>query len=156
VAPLEFQGFITWRTHGYTEAIVMVSAQDVGRKPELVLGKRFRYMPSASGTSTLMRHVYLTGNTHFQHDERSFAVHDNFRPYCEVALGRRAIQSGASAVVGVLLVDPESGAIEYHDRDHIPDWVARVIPESIAEANATWWGLYGKGWLNSWTAMDGV
>ena len=56
---------------------------------------------------------------------------------------------------GELLV-AESGAIEFHDRDHIPEWVDRVMPESIAQAGVKWWGLYGKGWLNSWTAMDGV
>jgi hypothetical protein len=71
-------------------------------------------------------------------------------------LTRPAIQYDASMVAGVLLVDPETGAITHYDQDKVPEWVDRVVPESIATASATWWGRYGRGWWNSWTSMDGV
>src|SRR5262245_51552950 len=145
VAPLEFEGFMTWWSHGHTEGFVMVSAQDLGRKPQLVLGKQFRFMPSAWGTSDLQRHVYLNGYSNFQLYDTHFELDDDLRPFWVVTLTRPTIQYGASAVAGVLLVDPESGAIIFHDPDKIPEWVDRVVPESIAQAGATWWGRYGRG-----------
>ena len=55
----------------------MVSAQDVGRKPQLVLGKQFKYMPSAWGTKDLKRHVYLNGYTDLQLYDYHFELDDD-------------------------------------------------------------------------------
>lgn len=156
VAPLEFRGFRTWFNRRTTDGYVMVSAEEVGRKPELVLDHQFRYMPSAYFGKNLNRYVYQQGYQDVTLHESHFELDEDMHPYWVVTLTRPTIQYWAQEVVGILLVDPETGGITLHDRDHIPDWVDRVIPEKLAARYMDWWGLYVNGWLNSWWGQNDV
>lgn len=149
VAPLEFRGFWKWRRSQTSPGYVLVSAEDRTRKPVLVDTLKFEYLPSAYWSKNLRRHLYTNGYQGYQLRETSFEVDDNYRPYFTVSATKPTIGFGGAKTYGVIIVDPTTGEIEWHDIGDSPAWVDRVVPETIAESYIGKWGKYVHGFWNS-------
>ncbi|MBI2047298.1 hypothetical protein HYT26_04025 [Candidatus Pacearchaeota archaeon] len=126
VAPLEFGGFFERRrANGISPGFIMVF-----------------------WTNHLARYVYYHGYNNVCLLDYNFEVTDNLKPYWVVSMVMPTVGYGSEKVLGVLVVDPETGEIkEYRlGKDELPAWVDRVIPERIAFSYNTWWGKYVHGW----------
>jgi hypothetical protein len=125
----------------------MVSADDPNHKPELKVGKKLVYMPSAYFGSNLDRYLYSRGyNDVYLY--RHFEVDDDFRPFWVVTLTERSIGYSGERIRGVLLVSPETGEIREHTLDDLPEWVDVAVPEALVPQVVNWWGHYVHGWRN--------
>ncbi|MFH1598283.1 MAG: hypothetical protein ABIB97_04420 [Patescibacteria group bacterium] len=156
VAPLEFRGFWKWNRFKSTVGYVLVSAEDNNRKPVLVDTLEMKYLPTAFWGSNLRRHVYTNGYQGYQLREISFELDDNYKPYFTISATAPTIGFGGAKTLGVIIVDPETGDIEWYGVGKAPDWVDRVIPEEIAESYMKSWGLYVKNYWNTIFSEEGI
>ena len=161
VSPLEFLKFRHWWSSGVTPGYIKVSAEDPLRRPELVLKNKekdisMRYTPTAYFNDNLERHLYLNGYSDVKLEDVHFEVDDYGSPYFVVSLVVPTLHYSNDKVVGIAIVDPQTGEIQRYNPDEIPDWVDRVMPEHLASEYITNWGHYAKGWWNSWVTKDSV
>jgi len=157
VAPLEFRDFRRWSAYSRSPGYIMVSAEDRNQSPQLVTDLEQRYMPSAYFSENLKRHIYQAGYTQVRMYDFNYLLDDSFRPFWVVSLSAPSIHYSGQEVVGVLVVCPQTGAIDEYQMGDVPDWIDRVIPEKIALQYMSWWGSLSQGWWNSvWIADDVV
>jgi hypothetical protein len=156
VSPLEYQDFLKWASLDSTPGYVKVSAEDPEANAELVVGKKFVYMESAFFGKNLERHIYTSGHQFRGVTDYSFEVDDHGKAYWVATLFEPTIQFWGRDVRGVVIVDPETGAMKDYAMKDVPAWVDRVLPESFAEDRLTWYGRYIHGWWNSVAAGNDV
>ncbi len=156
VAPLEFRGFWKWNRFKTTPGYVLVSAEDNNRKPVLVDTLQMRYLPSAFWGDNLLRHVYTHGYQGYKLREVSFELDDNYKPYFTISATAPTIGFSGEKTQGVIVVDPQTGKIDWYEMGKVPEWVDRVVPEELAESYFTDWGLYVNGFWNTIFAEEGI
>ena len=161
VSPMDFLSFSRWQSSDGAPGYVKVSAEDPLKRPELVTdhkGKplRFRYTPQAYFGFNLTRHVWQSGYSTYRMADYHLELDDSHRPFWVVSLTRPTIAYFGHQVCKVLLVDPETGAIQPFEVDETPAWVDRVIPEDIAVANITSFGFYSQGWWSAFWSGFGL
>jgi hypothetical protein len=150
VAPLEFNGAVQWLSRGTSPGVIVVDAENPDTPAELRRRRPLRYVPSALLNDNLYRHVYLTYGRE-QILETTLQLDDNGDPKYLATLGRPTIGWSGQRVTGVVLVDPESGAMTRYGRDdfdHLPPWVSRVYPPGLALEYNEWFGAYVHGLWN--------
>lgn len=134
-----------WESPGY----VAVDAEDPNATPVLHTGYHLRYLPGALFNADLVRHVYLSGYTNGDLADATLEVDDNWQPYFTIALMQPERGFIGGVVKRVLLVDPQSGAIQNYAPGDVPMWVDRFIPSQTVADYLTWWGEYAHApWLN--------
>lgn len=162
VAPLEYRGFFQWlsnREQG-SKGYVMVSAtnpQDV-HLVQQVNGEDIclKYQTKGFLLENLHRHLYLQGLVNVGIGELSFEVDDELHPYWVATLYRNRVGYGGSDVVGVAVVDAQSGAVQRYAPDEAPRWVDRVQPEEFLFQQIRDWGAYVNGFWNTFLAKTGT
>ncbi|MES1156837.1 MAG: hypothetical protein ABUL73_03560 [Alphaproteobacteria bacterium] len=161
VAPLVHNGFFRWLTNHVTHEYVIVSAIDPARK--LLVGSvgghavSLRYhLQGAHFGDDLMRHLRENGYLNRGLTDVNFELDDAGRPWWVVVTFVKRVGFRGEDPDGVLLVDPETGAITRYPLGHVPAWVDRIEPEAIVSNQFDNWGKYGLGWWNSWTARANV
>lgn len=162
VAPLEYRGFFQWwsnRQKG-SQGYVMVSAtnpQDV-HLVQQVNGEdiRLKYQTKGFFLEDLHRHLYLSGLVDVGIGDLSFEVDDDLHPYWVATLYRNKIGYGGSDVVGVAVVDAQSGEIQRYGPEEVPRWVDRVQPEDFLFHQIRDWGAYVNGFWNTLLAKTGT
>lgn len=150
VFPLEFPGWLKWRRTRETPGYIIVSAEDPDK--EVVISKewKLRYTENACWGYNLNRYLYNNGYKNCYLTEFSFEIDDeNMRPYWVVSVLDRAIGMRGWKTRGVVMVDPETGKIEFCAKGREPEWIDRVDPQEVALMNATNWGKYVHGLRNS-------
>ena len=156
VAPLEFRGLWKWNRFKTTPGYVFVSAEDNNRKPSLVDNLKLRYLQSAYFGDSLRRHIYTHGYNNYILREISFELDDDYNPYFTISATSPTIGFGGERTQGLIIVDPQTGDINWYDIEDVPNWVDRVVPEMIAEEYINDWGVYVKGFWNTIFAEDGI
>ncbi|MCK4259607.1 MAG: hypothetical protein KAX49_11555 [Halanaerobiales bacterium] len=161
VAPLLHRSFWKWKdnregTNGY----VMVSAsnpQDVKLVQKLGDSPiKIKYQPNGFFNDYLKRHVYFHGYANIGMTDFTFEIDDNGKPYWVITLFKKEVGYGGNNAIGVVLVDAQSGKIERYDIADAPSWVDRIQPERFIKTQLNHWGIYVKGWLNSFLSEDKV
>ena len=107
------------------------------------------------------RHLHFNGYSGYGLTEYSFELDNERNPYWVVTLWKPTIHYGGPEVLGVVVVDPETGETQPYFLDEvgdggIPAWIDLIYPESMTEDFITWNGVYINGWLNSWWGEEGV
>jgi len=156
VAPLEFRGFWKWNRFKTTPGYVMVSAEDNNRKPVLVDILELKYLQSSFWGSNLKRHVYTSGYQGYQLREISFELDDNYKPYFTISATAPSIGFSGAKTLGIIVVDPQDGKMDWYELGEAPGWIDRVVPEEIAESYMADWGQYVKGFWNTLFAEEGI
>jgi hypothetical protein len=134
-----------WQSPGY----VAVDAEDPNVPPKLHTGLHMRYLPDALFNQDLLRHVYLSGYTTANLADPTLEVDDNWKPYFTISLMAPTQGFTADVVKRVLLVDPQTGAIQNFAASKVPYWVDRIIPSSAVIDYLEWWGKYIHApWFN--------
>lgn len=149
VAPLEFQSLWIWNNKRTSPGFIMIDAEDPFAEAEMYTGYDMRYMPSAFLASYLHRHVWAQGYSDVKLEDFTFEVTDDLLPRWTVTTTVPTINNDGYVVKSLLIVNPESGEVEEHSPENVPEWVDRVTPERIAIDYATWYGKYSHGWWNA-------
>ena len=153
VVPLDFDGFSVWWSTEGVPAYVMVHGEDVKRQPilkNLPDGQRMKYMPDAFFGNQLERYIRANGYLSRGLDNYNFEVDESGKPWWVVTVFKPTIVWNGEKTEGVLLVDPVTGSMEYHELGQIPTWVDRAIPHDYVKNYLAMYGEYASGWSNSW------
>jgi len=153
VAPLLHSGFFMWQKNSQgTPGYVMVNAtneRDVKLVQE-VNGKKvlIKYQPEAFFFSNLERHIYFEGFFTCGLTDYSFEIDDEGNPFWVVTKFKKKIGFNGSDAVGVVIVDPQTGATKEYSIENTPAWVDRIQPDRFIETQLNDWGQYVKGYWN--------
>lgn len=150
IAPLEFQGFSSWTAADVSPGYVIMSAEDPSQEARLVMGHKFRYIPSAYLGDNLERHLYVNGFVTRGTIDYTFEVDDEEHAFYVVTVYHPSIGYGGEVIDGIAIVNPESGEITEYSVEKAPAWVDRIIPSEFAHDRLTNFGQYGDGWVNTW------
>ena len=152
VAPLEPSGLFAWFKNKGTEGYIMVNAMalnDVELVTEINSEPlKLKYSQKAYFNDDIKRHAYKSiknvGFTDF-----SFEIDDEGKPYWIITTYDKAIGIKGEKVVGILVVDAQTGEKTYFDDiNKIPSWVDRVQPVDLMVQQVNWWGKYIHGFWN--------
>jgi len=153
VAPLLHSGFFMWQKNSQgTPGYVMVNAtneRDVKLVQE-IKGKKvlIKYQPEAFLFSNLERHIYFEGFFTCGLTDYSFEIDDDGNPFWVVTKYKKKIGFNGSDAVGVVIVDPQTGATKEYSIENTPTWVDRIQPDRFIETQLNDWGQYVKGYWN--------
>lgn len=132
--PLSF-----WRNRDVgTLGWVSVDANRPNDPAVLVGSERFRYTPGAFLDRDLLRHVYLAGYQRFYLEDVTLEVDEAGKAWWTITALRPTAGWGARDVVGVVLVDPVSGNIQFAPKGNIPSWIDRVYPLDVIHERIQW------------------
>lgn len=152
VAPLEPSGLFSWIKNRGTEGYIMVDAtslNDVKLVTELN-GEplKLKYSEKAYFGEDIGRHAYKSLKT-LGFTDYSFEIDDEGKPYWIITVYDKAVGIKNEKVVGIVLVDAQSGETEYFDDiNNIPEWIDRVQPMDLMVDQIEWWGKYIHGFWN--------
>jgi hypothetical protein len=153
VAPLLHSGFFMWQKNSQgTPGYVMVNAtneRDVKLVQE-IKGKKvlIKYQPEAFFFSNLERHIYFEGFFSCGLTDYTFEIDDEGNPFWVVTKFKKRIGFNGSDAVGVVIVDPQTGATKEYSIENTPVWVDRIQPDRFIETQLNDWGQYVKGYWN--------
>jgi hypothetical protein len=153
VAPLLHSGFFMWQKNSQgTPGYVMVNAtneRDVKLVQE-IKGKKvlIKYQPEAFFFSNLERHTYFEGYFTCGLTDYSFEIDDDGNPYWVITKFKKKIGFNGSDAIGVVIVDPQTGATKEYSIENTPAWVDRIQPDRFIETQLNDWGQYVKGYWN--------
>lgn len=151
LVPLEYNGlYRSWKfRHEGTEGYIIVSAEEPRDEPGRILNLHLRYIPSGVFSHKLKRHIYLEYPDYFQ-KESVFQLNDQGKPIYVTMLTRPTILGiTGEKPAGIIVTDPQRGTKSFYDMEHIPDYIQRVVDESLTEKYLKWWGKYVGGFWNS-------
>lgn len=148
VAPLDFNGFSVWQTKGTTPGYVMVHGEDPVHEVVVKTDRKFRYMPEAFFGDNLERYLWSNGYADKYVSDYTFELDEVGNPFWTATVSEPTIGWWAPRVLGVVLVNPETGDIKFQKLGEVDAWVDRVIPFELIHDYVSWWGSYGGGWWN--------
>lgn len=153
VSPLLHSGFFKWfKNSSGTPGYIMVNAlndkdiklvQEVNEKKVII-----KYQPNAYFQNDLERLMYFNGYANKGLTDFSFELDDEGNPFWCVTVYDRKIGYSGKDAVGIAVVDPQNGDIQYYTIDKAPLWIDRIQPLSFVEEQLNDWGYYVNGWLN--------
>lgn len=157
-APMEFGGIGRQWSQKSSPGFIMVSAENYEEEPKLILKKadgsaiKLRYMVHSWWDLKLNRYLRTKFPGQWFMDF-TFEIDEELRPW-QVATWVRPTKwfTDGWQVLGVIIVDPETGEYQEYTLDNVPSWVDRAIPEEVAVDYLKWWGKYHHGWrfIKSW------
>lgn len=150
VAALDFKDFGTWQSTKAAPGYVMVHAEDPLRPVVVKTDERFAFMPHAYFSLNLERHLWTHGYASSGLTDYSFEIDEAGKAWWVVTVFEPTIAYGGEKVLGVAIVDPTDGAIQFHPTGKAPEWVDRVFPHDIVKMYVDKWGDLSGGWFNSW------
>ena len=152
VAFLEHSGFFKWSNTGYTPGYIKVSATNV-EDSQLVTELnnkplRMRYLESSYFGDNAERRIYYSGNENKGITELSTELDDEGNPYIVATLYNPTIGFSGDDVLGVAILDVQTGLVENYNIKDVPGWVDRVVPEEFVKEQINDWGQYVHGYWN--------
>lgn len=149
VAPLVYNNFFANLSNWESPGLVVVDAEDPNTDAQLKLEHKLHYLPGAIFNQDLVRYLYMNGYSNFKLTDPTLEVDDNWVPYFTVDISTYVTGVTGGKVVGVLVVNSETGEITRYDIGKEPAWIDRVMPGSAVEEYITWWGLWNTApWIN--------
>lgn len=150
VAPLDFKDFGVWNSAGTAPGYVMVHAEDPLRPPVVKTGEKFVYMPGAYFAKNLERHLWREGYKWQGLTDYTFEIDENGQPWWVVTVYEPTIAWSGYKVKGVVVINPTDGTHKFRKIGEVPNWIDRVVPQSIIADYIRYRGEYTGGWVNSW------
>jgi hypothetical protein len=151
VVPLDYNGLMVWWSTDGAPGYIKVNAEDPHRQSELVMldGAKMKYMPGAFFGNNLERHLILNGYYDRVVSDWTFEIDENGKPFWVVTVSKPTIFNWAKKVLGVAIVEPITGRIDFKKLGEIPEWVDRVVPGSYVNDYLGWQGNLSGGWWNT-------
>jgi hypothetical protein len=152
-APLDFSGWSAWRSTDASPAYVWVNAhtgetklvREVNGQPIAMKCLESSYFGSYAD-----RIVWSSGHQSVGLEDYSFELDSAGNPqYVVTVYANRVGLSGADPT-GIVVLDPQTCTTRDYTMTNIPAWVNRVVPDDIAQSQATRYGDYHlHGWWNA-------
>jgi hypothetical protein len=149
VAPLDFNGYAVWSSTHASPGFVMVHGEDPMRPVIVKTNHKLVYTDKAWFGSQMERHLWLAGYYTSALTDFSFEVDENGKPWWVVSKYEPTLAWSGEKILGVVLLDPETGATTEYPLGSIPNWIDRAVPPSFVENYVSWKGEYSLGWWNS-------
>ena len=131
ILPLDFSGYSTWSSTGSAPGYIMVHAEDPNRPPILKLKEKFVYTPNAFFGENLIRHVWSNGYRNKGLTDVNMEIDENGKAWWIINIYEPTISFWGEKTIGIVLVDPTDGKIEFREVGNIPSWVDRAIPKAL-------------------------
>ena len=153
IAPLLHSGFFKWLNNKEgTPGYVMVSAtneRDVKLVQEIE-GKplKIKFQPKAYFQSNIHRHVYFNGFASDGLADFTFEIDEKGNPYWVITTYNKEIGFSGKNTTGIVVVDAQTGAIQYYSIKKSPTWVDRIQPAEFIEDQLNDWGELVNGYWN--------
>lgn len=145
---LEPKGLSTWFTSDGTPGYVRVSATDASEvKVVTSLGGKplnLRYTDGSFFGSGVDRKLFFH-DLSARYEDTSAELDDSGRPFYVATRIENDIGFYNHKVVGITVLDPQTGEATDYDLKHIPAWVDRVYPEEEVLDQIRNWGKYLHG-----------
>ncbi|MNR71911.1 hypothetical protein D3C71_25900 [compost metagenome] len=152
VAFLEHRGFFKWYSEGSTPGYVMVSAHDASdvHLVTSVEGKSLsmKYLPSAFFGDDAHRHLYYSGHSSKLLGQYMPEIDESGRPFLVYPVLEHRVGLSGADVVGVLVLDVQTGAIQEYGNDQVPAWIDRIQDEHAVREQLADRLYLVHGWLN--------
>ncbi len=152
VAPLDFNSYSVWSSTKGVPAYVMINAEDPKREPllkNLPEGRFMKYMPDAYLWDQLERYVRANGYLGRGLDNYNFEIDEEGNPWWVITVFVPTIVWNGEKTEGVLVVDPVTGSMQFHELGKIPGWVDRAVTHEYVKSYLALNGEYASGWWNS-------
>ncbi len=148
VAPLEFSNIWKWLQFRTSPGYIVVDGENPQQEVQKVTSKKMRYLESAYFQNNIYRHVYQQF-PQYRLSEFSLEIDEEGNPWWTISAVVPTVWSSGEQVLGLILVNPETGDMQFFNLDAVPVWVDRVIPETVAEDYNVWFGAYKHGYFNT-------
>lgn len=152
VAPLEHSSPLKWWANRTTPGYITVSASNPNKVNYVteIDGEKIqiRYQTSAILGKDLKRYIREHGYRNIGLTEYTFELNDEGRPYWVVTTYENQILWGCPEATGVVVVDAQTGEINWYPCEGVPKWVDIVQPEEFVDEQINNWGEYVRGWWN--------
>lgn len=159
VAPLNHSGFWKWRNNRSTPGYIVVSASNPNKVNYVteINGEKIQvfYQSSAYFRNDLKRYIRNHGYRNVGLTEYTFEIDDTGRPYWVVTTFENQISWRCPEATGVVIVDAQTGQINWYAWNDVPSWVDIVQPEKFVEDQIDNWGKWVNGWPN-WANKDKI
>lgn len=122
---------------------VVVDAENPDAQPQLKLGFKMQYVPKMPYSYSVNRLLWGKYKGYYI-DGLSMEVDDNWKPYYSASLNKPARRWLEAIPKKMIILDPQTGNIEEHQLNKVPEWVDRVYSAKTAETMLNWWGKWGQ------------
>lgn len=149
---LEHSDWIKWWSNRTTPGYIKVSASNPN-KVEFVTeldGEKMqiRYQESACFSNNIERYIRFHGYANKGLTEYTFEIDDNGRPYYVVTTYENRVIWGAPEATGVVIVDVQTGEINWYSINSAPEWVDIIQPKEFIENQIDYQGEFVHGFWN--------
>jgi len=156
VAPLDYRGFGVWTSAQNAPGYVMIHGEDPLHPVTVKTDEKYIYMPGAFFDENLERHLWASGYMWKGLTDYSFEVDEEGKGFWVVTVFEPTIGWWGKKALGVAIINPVDGKIDFHEMGKIPHWVDRVVPDDFVTDYITCWGEYSQGWWNSYWAKNNI
>lgn len=145
ISELRFNGVriaktLDWIVPGY----IVVDAEDSNAEPQVKLGYKMKYTPGNFFDNNLHRHIYENGYRHWQIDDLTMEIDDDWQPYFSASLNKPALRFTGSVPKKMIVADPQTGKINEYKLNEIPEFVDRVYSQHVVDDFLDWWGRWSN------------
>lgn len=145
ICDLEFAGWRVWmQVKQLSPGFIAVDAEDPDAQSDLHLGFKMKYVPSAYFANDLPRHLYNNGYNHFNVEDITLEVDDDWRPWYTASLNKPELHTSGNVPVSVIVVNPETGEVSKYPLDQSPGWIDRVYSKGTVKKMVNWWGMWAQ------------
>ncbi len=142
--PLEHSGFFKYMKNESIPGYIKVNATT---GDATFVDKEFTIAPSAYFSDDLKRAVYAKYKD-IALTDYSFEEDENGHPQWVITAYTHKAGLSTSNVIGVVIVDPATKAVDFYAKGEEPSWVDRVSSMEIFKEHLDDWGRYANGWWN--------
>ena len=155
IAPVEFSGFFRWLKGDTTPGYFMMSATDSTANPKFIK-QEMRYIPSAYLNKNLSRHMRLQFPTMIFYGKPQLEVNDEGKPYYIRSYGKYISARDGFDVLGIIMVDANTGKTEKHALKDVPKWIDGAIAPEVVSLQNSYYGKYVHGFWNTLTSKKDI
>ncbi len=150
VTPLRYGDPIKWFMNRDTGIPGYMKIDMTTQNVELVrLEEGIKYSPSEYFSRDLYRHIRFAYPTAMIHS-MNFEVNEKGEPYWVCAVEDKTIGLfGGTDIIGIILVNAQTGEHVYYDVADVPSWVDQVYNASLLIEQYNYHGVLKNGFINS-------
>ena len=157
VTPLFYSDMFKWLTNRGKGLPAYIIIDMVTQDTEVVrLDEGMKYTTTEYLFRNVDRHLRINYPT-YMFDTPNFEIDDQGVPYwvCPRIVKKIGLFGGTD-INGAILMNAINGECTYYKSDEVPDWVDRVYSAGLIMKQYDYYGMYQKGWLNSFIGQRGV
>lgn len=157
VSALEYRSIWKWNRFKSVPGYFKISATNINAQPKFI-EKEMKYVPSGYLWQDAERKIYSKSSNLARTGVVNLEIGEDGTPYYVQSLykeygisGKKRYDKFQTAVLNTV-----SGETKIYDLKNVPKEIDAPLTSSVASSMNSYYGKYGKGWLNSLFAKDDV